>query len=87
MILACRRSSVGDATWRCGLASPDTSRKPDRRQVRWPPNCPMNEIVHLVHVATLAGKPIEYDPQACKIINAPEANALLHREYRAGWTL
>ena len=48
---------------------------------------PMNEIIHLVHVATLAGKPIEYDPQACKIINAPEANALLHREYRAGWTL
>ena len=48
---------------------------------------PMNEIVQLVHVATLAGKPIEYDPQRCKILNAPEANALLHRKYRAGWTL
>jgi hypothetical protein len=48
---------------------------------------PMNEIVHLVHVATLAGKPIEYDPQGCKILNAPEANPLLHRDYRAGWTL
>jgi len=48
---------------------------------------PMNEIIQLVHVATLAGKPIEYDPQRCKILNAPEAAALLHRTYRAGWTL
>jgi hypothetical protein len=48
---------------------------------------PQAEIVQLVHVASLAGKPIEYDPQAGQIINAPEANALLHREYRAGWTL
>jgi len=48
---------------------------------------PMNELVQLVHVATLAGKPLEYDPQACKILNVPGANALLHREYRKGWTL
>jgi hypothetical protein len=33
------------------------------------------------------GKPIEYDPIGGKIVNSPEANALLHREYRAGWTL
>jgi len=48
---------------------------------------PMNELVQLVHVAALAGKPIEYDPQSCKILNAPKANALLHRKYRKGWTL
>ena len=48
---------------------------------------PMNEIVQLVHVASLAKKPIDYDPQNCKILNASEANPLLHREYRKGWTL
>jgi len=48
---------------------------------------PTNEIVHLVHVATLAGKPIEYDPWNCKIVNDPSLNPLLHREYRAGWSL
>jgi len=48
---------------------------------------PMNELVQLVHVAALAAKPIEYDPQACKILNVPQANALLHRGYRNGWTL
>ena len=48
---------------------------------------PQAEMVQLVHVATLAGKPIEYDPLSGKITNVPEANALLHREYRTGWTL
>jgi hypothetical protein len=38
-------------------------------------------------VETRAGKPIEYTPQACKILNAPETNVLLHRECRASWTL
>jgi hypothetical protein len=47
----------------------------------------MAEIVQLVHVASLARKPIEYDPLGGKIVNEPEANALLHREYRAGWSL
>jgi hypothetical protein len=48
---------------------------------------PLNEMVQLVHVATLAGRAIQYDPVNCKIVNAPDANPLLHREYRAGWTL
>jgi hypothetical protein len=48
---------------------------------------PQTEIVQLVHVATLAKGPIEYDPVAGKIVNSAEANALLHREYRKGWTL
>ena len=43
---------------------------------------PMTEMVQLVHVASLAGKPIEYDPLAGKIVNSAEANQLLHRPYR-----
>jgi hypothetical protein len=48
---------------------------------------PLTEMVLLGHVASLAGKAIEYDPLAGKIVNYPDANPLLHREYRAGWTL
>ena len=48
---------------------------------------PQTEMIQLIHVATLAGKPIDYDPLTGKITNVPEANVLLHREYRAGWTL
>lgn len=38
-------------------------------------------------VAYRAGKKIEYDGTAGRITNAPEANALLRRDYRAGWAL
>jgi len=48
---------------------------------------PMSEMVQLVHVASLAGGPIEYDPLAGVIVNLAEANQLLHRPYRQGWTL
>ncbi len=48
---------------------------------------PMTEMVQLVHVASLAGRPIEYDPLAGVIVNPAEANQLLHRPYRQGWTL
>jgi Oxidoreductase family, NAD-binding Rossmann fold/Oxidoreductase family, C-terminal alpha/beta domain len=48
---------------------------------------PMTELILLGHLASLAGRAIEYDPLAGKIVNCPEANPLLHREYRAGWTL
>lgn len=48
---------------------------------------PMTEMVQLVHVASLAKGPIEYDPLAGKIVNSAEANELLHRPYRPGWTL
>ncbi len=29
----------------------------------------------------------EFDPLACKIVNHPEADAALRREYRKGWSL
>ena len=48
---------------------------------------PMTEVVQLVHVASLAKGPIEYDPASGKIVNSAEANELLHRPYRSGWTL
>jgi hypothetical protein len=48
---------------------------------------PLTELILLGHVASLAGRAIEYDPLAGQILNCPEANPLLHREYRAGWTL
>ena len=48
---------------------------------------PMTEMVQLVHVASLAGGPIEYDPVSGKIVNSAAANELLHRPYRPGWTL
>jgi hypothetical protein len=48
---------------------------------------PLTELILLGHVASLAGRAIEYDPLAGKIVNCPDANPLLHREYRAGWTL
>jgi len=48
---------------------------------------PLTEMIQLVHVASLAGRAIEYDPISGQIVNGAEANALLHREYRPGWTL
>jgi len=48
---------------------------------------PLTEMVVLGHVASLAGRPIEYDPLSGKIVNPAEANHLLHREYRSGWVL
>src|SRR3569623_625981 len=46
---------------------------------------PFTEIVLLGNVAYRAGKTIEYDPDAMKITNVPEANALLTKTYRKGW--
>jgi hypothetical protein len=48
---------------------------------------PLTEMVLLAHVASLVGQTIEYDPLDGKILNSAEANQLLHRPYRQGWTL
>jgi hypothetical protein len=48
---------------------------------------PLTEMVLLAHVAGLAGRPIEYDPLTGTITNYAEGNALLHRQYRTGWSL
>ena len=48
---------------------------------------PMTELAQLGNAALLVGHPIEYDPASGRIVNCAEANALLHREYRTGWSL
>jgi predicted dehydrogenase len=47
----------------------------------------LTEANHLGNVAYRAGKRIEWDTQALRIRNAPEAERFLAREYRKGWTL
>ena len=46
---------------------------------------PMTETIDLGNVALRAGRKIEWDGPAMRITNVPEANALLTKEYRAGW--
>lgn len=48
---------------------------------------PLTEFVLLGNIATLVGKTIEFDPLVMKVINNPQANAALEREYRYGWSL
>jgi hypothetical protein len=38
-------------------------------------------------VAYRVGKKIKYDGAAGKVLDCPEANELLRRTYREGWTL
>jgi hypothetical protein len=38
-------------------------------------------------VAYRTGQKLEYDGAAGRVTNAPDANALLRRTYRPGWTL
>ncbi len=47
----------------------------------------MIEQMLLGLVAYRVGKRLEYDGAAGKVTNCPEANALLGRKYRAGWSL
>jgi hypothetical protein len=39
----------------------------------------------LGNVAYRAGKTITYDPGSTRIVDVPEANDLLGKEYRKGW--
>ena len=47
----------------------------------------MIEQMLLGLVAFRVGKKIQYDGTAGRVTNHPEANTLLSRNYRAGWTL
>jgi predicted dehydrogenase len=44
-------------------------------------------ILGMVALKTGQGRKIVYDAENMRITNIPEANQLLHREYRAGWSL
>jgi len=48
---------------------------------------PLTEMVLLGNVALLSGEPIEWDSKNLKITNSSDANRLLRRKYRRGWTL
>ena len=48
---------------------------------------PLSESVLLGNVAVRAGKRLLWDGDNMKVTNIPEANALLRREYRQGWTI
>lgn len=48
---------------------------------------PLTELPQLANLATLVEGPIEYDTLSGRIMNNKEAAALLHREYRKGWSL
>ena len=45
------------------------------------------EAVLLGMVAYRSGKKIEWDAENLKVTNSPEAQQLIHKEYRKGWTL
>jgi len=47
----------------------------------------MIEMLMLGLVAYRAGRKIKYDGTAGRVTDCPEANELLARKYRPGWTL
>jgi hypothetical protein len=47
----------------------------------------LTEANHLANVAYRLGKKIEWDAGNLKCSNAPEADRIIHREYRKGWAL
>ena len=48
---------------------------------------PYTEMMLLGNVATQFAEELEYDPLEGRIVNNAEADALLHRPYREGWSL
>ncbi len=48
---------------------------------------PLNEFLMLGNVATQFEGKLEFDPIECKVVNHPEADRMLHHEYRPGWSL
>jgi hypothetical protein len=48
---------------------------------------PMTEAILLGNIALKVGRRIEWDAKALRIANSAEANRLLRREYREGWTI
>jgi hypothetical protein len=45
----------------------------------------LTEVVLLGNLAIRLGKPIKWDSENLKVIGAPEADAMIRREYREGW--
>ncbi|MFV2068808.1 MAG: Gfo/Idh/MocA family protein [Pirellulales bacterium] len=47
----------------------------------------LTEANHLGNIAFRLGRKIAWDPVELRATNAPEADPLIHREYRSGWRL
>ncbi|MHB8902696.1 MAG: Gfo/Idh/MocA family protein, partial [Thermoguttaceae bacterium] len=47
----------------------------------------LTEFLMLGNVATQFDSPVEFDPVAMKVVNNPQADALLRCDYRQGWSL
>jgi predicted dehydrogenase len=75
------RSPGHHAEWiaACKTGSPTSA---DFKYSGW-----LTEANHLGNVAYRVGKKLDWDPVALRATNAPEADAFIRREYRAGWTL
>ncbi len=48
---------------------------------------PLTEMVLLGNISIMSGQAIEWDSKNLKITNSPDANRLVRRKYRRGWTL
>jgi hypothetical protein len=75
-----------------GMPEPDWLRvaRGDSKWVAWSnfsSTGPYMEMLLLVNVATQFQDELEYDPLEGKIVNNAEADALLRRPYRDGWSL
>lgn len=49
--------------------------------------CPMTESLLVGNLAIRTGRPIDWDAQAMKATNCPEADELIRPEFRKGWSL
>lgn len=47
----------------------------------------LTEANHLGNVAFRTGKKLEWDAEAMRVVNVPEAEPLIRRQYRDGWSL
>ena len=48
---------------------------------------PLTELMQLVNIATLVEGSFEYDTAEGRVRDSKTAQALVHREYRKGWTI
>ena len=47
----------------------------------------LTEANHLAKVAYRVGKKLDWDPVSLRAKNCSEADRLIHKQYRKGWTL
>ena len=53
----------------------------------FPDAMPVLEFVLLGVLAIRTRKPVEFDPETCKVVNNPDADAFVKANFQNGWTL